>query len=193
EPDRALDFYLADPTYEPEGGESRAHTLHWLYNLAALGQVDTTVTADAPTAAVFRDDEGVPTYVAFNAEGEPATVAFSDGFTLDVPARELVSERGTGVAAEEPAGVPAQFAVLPNAPNPFASRTTIRYTLPTPSAMTLRVYDLLGRTVYETTQATTQAGTHATEIDAQGWPSGIYIAQVETERAQQTIRMTLTR
>ncbi|MEL6444397.1 MAG: glycosyl hydrolase [Bacteroidota bacterium] len=193
EPDRALDFYLADPTYEPEGGESRAHTLHWLYNLDALGLVDTTVTADAPTAAVFRDDEGTPTYVAFNPNGKPTTVAFSDGFTLDVPARELVSERGTGVATEEPAGVPAQFAVRPNAPNPFSSRTTIRYTLPTPSTVTLRVYDLLGRIVYETTRAGTPAGTHAIEVDARGWPSGVYIAQVETERAQQTIQMTLVR
>ncbi|MEL7363721.1 MAG: T9SS type A sorting domain-containing protein, partial [Bacteroidota bacterium] len=130
---------------------------------------------------------------AFNPNGKPATVAFSDGFTLDVPARELVSERGTGVATEGPASVPERFEVLPNAPNPFASRTTIRYTLPAPSTVTLRVYDLLGRMVYETTRVTTQAGTHAVEIDARGWPSGVYVAQVETERAQQTIRMMLVR
>ncbi|MEM6328492.1 MAG: glycosyl hydrolase [Bacteroidota bacterium] len=193
EPDRALDFYLADPNYEPEGGESRAHTLHWLYNLDAMGRVDTTVTADAPTAAVFRDDEGVCTYVAFNAGDATATVTFSDGFALSVPARTLASRLSTDVATEDPAAIPERFAVLPNAPNPFAARTTIRYTLPEPSAVTLRVYDLLGRMVYERTRAVTQAGTYAVEIGARGWPSGVYVAQVVAEREQQTIRMTLVR
>ncbi|MEM6784743.1 MAG: glycosyl hydrolase [Bacteroidota bacterium] len=193
EPARALDFYAADPNYEPEGGESRAHTLHWLHNLNAMGRVDTTVTANVPTAAVFRDEEGVRTYVALNPGDSVATVTFSDGSTLDVPARELASERGTGVGTEDTVGVPEQFAVLPNVPNPFASRTTIRYTLPAPTTVTLRVYDLLGRTVYETTEAATQAGTHAVEIDARTWPSGVYVAEVETEREQLTLRMTLAR
>ncbi|MEM1095417.1 MAG: glycosyl hydrolase [Bacteroidota bacterium] len=91
EPDRALDLYLAAPDYRPFDGESRAHTMHWLYNMAAMGRIDPTVTADVATYSVFRDADGVPTYVAFNAGDAARTVTFSDGFTLDVPARSLAS------------------------------------------------------------------------------------------------------
>ena len=41
--------------------------MHWLYNLKKMGHVETDITADVPTFAVFRDGEGDLTYVAFNA------------------------------------------------------------------------------------------------------------------------------
>ncbi len=37
DPARALSYYFADPGYEPFDGESRAHTLHWLFNLKKNG------------------------------------------------------------------------------------------------------------------------------------------------------------
>jgi endoglucanase Acf2 len=193
EPDRAIDLYLADPTYEPEGGESRAHTLHWLYNLDAMGHVDTTVTADVPTFAVFRNEEGMPTYVAFNADDEARTVTFSDGFTLAVPARSLASANPPPVDADEAASAPARFKVFPNAPNPFAARTSIRYTLPEASAVTLEVFDALGRKVLEIAEPLRSAGSHAVEIDASDWPSGVYLGRLRTDRAAQTVTMTVLR
>jgi endoglucanase Acf2 len=193
EPDRALDLYNADPNYEPFDGESRAHTLHWLYNLDALGRLDRTVTADVPTFAVFRDDDGVPTYVAFNADDETRTVAFSDGFTLDVPARSLASANPPPVDADGDAAAPARFEVFPNAPNPFAERTTIRYTLPEASAVTLEVFDALGRKVLQIAEPVRPAGRHAVEIDASDWPSGVYLGRLRTDRAAQTITMTVLR
>ncbi|MFC6021031.1 glycosyl hydrolase [Plantactinospora solaniradicis] len=84
-PDSALASFRANPGYPQEEGESRAHTFHWLRNLAALGQVDTTVTANTPLYAVFTRG-GARTYVASNITGSPVTVTFSDGRTLTVPA-----------------------------------------------------------------------------------------------------------
>jgi endoglucanase Acf2 len=72
--------------YQPEAGETRAHTYHWIYTLAATGAPDTTVTADSPTAAVFARD-GVRTYTAHNYAATEQTVTFSDGTTLTVPPR----------------------------------------------------------------------------------------------------------
>ncbi|MDD5708711.1 MAG: glycosyl hydrolase, partial [Kiritimatiellae bacterium] len=83
--------FAANPEYTPEDGESRAHTYHWIHNLNALGQVDTTVTADIPTYAVF-DHDGQRTYVAYNAGEGTAAVHFSDGMLLGVGPRNLVAE-----------------------------------------------------------------------------------------------------
>ena len=88
--DRALSALDADRDYPVEEGESRAHTYHWIANLAALGTVDTTVTANSPVAAVFTKN-GERTYVASNITQSPLTVAFSDGTSLAVPVGKTVT------------------------------------------------------------------------------------------------------
>ncbi len=81
--------------YEPEWGETKAHTYHWIYNLAATGTPDHTVTANIPTYSVFAKN-GVRTYVAYNSGASARTVTFSDGASLSVPARSLASRVGPG-------------------------------------------------------------------------------------------------
>ncbi|MFG1869652.1 glycosyl hydrolase [Micromonospora arborensis] len=83
--DAALTNLRANPGYTPEEGESRAHTFHWIRNLAALGTVDTTVTGNHPLSAVFSRN-GARTYVASNPTTSPITVTFSNGTTLTVGA-----------------------------------------------------------------------------------------------------------
>ena len=63
DPDTALSKYRANNTFAAEEGESRAHTFHWIRNLAALGLVDTSITADNPLAVTFVKN-GARTYVA---------------------------------------------------------------------------------------------------------------------------------
>ncbi len=91
DPSLALSYYFADRGYAPFDGESRAHTLHWLYNLKKMGHVETGVTADVPTYAVFRDRNDDRTYVAYNAGPEAREVTFSDGYVLTVGPRSLAS------------------------------------------------------------------------------------------------------
>ncbi|MEA3288400.1 MAG: glycosyl hydrolase [Candidatus Marinimicrobia bacterium] len=91
DPDLALSYYYADNSYLPFDGESRAHTLHWLYNLKKMGQVDTTIFADIPTYSVFKDDADDITYIAYNAGSEDRLVTFSDGFSMSVAPREMNS------------------------------------------------------------------------------------------------------
>ncbi|MEU8288788.1 glycosyl hydrolase [Micromonospora sp. NPDC048905] len=85
DPDAALANLRANPGYTPEEGESRAHTFHWIRNLAALGSVDPTVTGNHPLSAVFSRN-GARTYVASNPTAAPITVTFSNGTRLTVAA-----------------------------------------------------------------------------------------------------------
>ncbi|GAB5408623.1 MAG: hypothetical protein BalsKO_09880 [Balneolaceae bacterium] len=89
--DLALSYYNADQNYTPFGGETRAHTLHWLYNMKEMGHYNTEVTADVPTYAVFVNETNDTTYIAFNGDPADKMIIFSDGFTLNVPARSLNS------------------------------------------------------------------------------------------------------
>jgi endoglucanase Acf2 len=80
--------------YTVFAGESKAHTYHWLHNLNALGHVDSSITADIPTCAVFNKN-GTRTYVAYNPDSTARTVHFSNGVSLVVPARSTIAGNGT--------------------------------------------------------------------------------------------------
>ncbi|MFE3738705.1 glycosyl hydrolase [Streptomyces sp. NPDC059134] len=77
--------------YTPEAGESKAHTYHWIATLDALGAPDATVTGSVPTSAVFSRN-GVRVHAAHNFGATATTVTFSDGTTLDVPARSTATK-----------------------------------------------------------------------------------------------------
>jgi endoglucanase Acf2 len=90
DPADALQRFNARPTtFKPEAGNSLANTYAWLSALAALGQVDRTVTADAPFAATFTN-AGRRTHVAWNLNRQLRTVVFSDGTRLECPPRGSV-------------------------------------------------------------------------------------------------------
>ncbi|MFG3054629.1 glycosyl hydrolase [Kitasatospora sp. NPDC048239] len=114
--------------YTPEEGESKAHTDHWIRNLAVLGTLDPATTADSPTAAVFANG-AVRTHVAHNYGTTARTVRFSDGYSLTVPARSTASERGsfqdggTGGASPSPTGSPTASPSSTASPSPTASPT----------------------------------------------------------------------
>jgi len=91
DPASAMSLFFADPNYIPEDGETKAHTYHWLGNLKKMGQFDISVTADIPTYSVLKNNAGEKTYIAYNPFSDSITVHFSDGYSTNVPARELKS------------------------------------------------------------------------------------------------------
>jgi endoglucanase Acf2 len=72
-----------------ELGDTRTHTLHWLYSLQTMGPPDFGVTADTTFYSVFKQSNGKKTYLAYNAGAAPITVRFSDGQTLSVAPNAL--------------------------------------------------------------------------------------------------------
>ncbi|MEM6785552.1 MAG: T9SS type A sorting domain-containing protein, partial [Bacteroidota bacterium] len=115
---------------------------------------------------------------------------FGDGGTAILP--EAVSnEDGNGA-------LPETFALRGNYPNPFAATTRIGFDLPQDADVSLRVYDVLGRTVAEIAPTRLAAGTNQTfDLDASSLASGAYVYRVEaqmgTETRSETGRMTVVR
>lgn len=97
DPQTAIDLYDSYPDRNFKFGISDAQTYYWLHAMNAMGNVDISVTSDHPLAVVF-DKEGEKTYVAHNYSDAPITVNFSNGFTLSVPANQMVTNRDVDIS-----------------------------------------------------------------------------------------------
>lgn len=85
----------------------------------------------------------------------------------------------TGIASgtEE---LPGEFALDQNYPNPFNPATTISFDLPSASAVTLTIYDVLGREVATLVDDTRRAGHHTVVWNAGNAASGVYFYRLVT-------------
>jgi phosphatidylserine/phosphatidylglycerophosphate/cardiolipin synthase-like enzyme len=78
--------------------------------------------------------------------------------------------------------VPEQFSLSQNYPNPFNPVTRIRYSLPTQSRVSLKVYDILGREVAVLVNESQSAGTYSVQFGAANLASGVYFYRLEAGR-----------
>jgi hypothetical protein len=90
-------------------------------------------------------------------------------------------------------GVPGDFLVRQNHPNPFNPRTEISYSLPRESSVTATVYDLLGRPIKTLFRGRQSPGEHRLQWDAGQNPSGIYIYRIEAGGMSAAGKMLLLR
>jgi hypothetical protein len=98
---------------------------------------------------------------------------------LDAKNEEALSFRPDGVfavtATMQHSTVPHTFELGQNYPNPFNPATVIRFQLPSSGAVTLKVFDVLGREVATILDGFQQAGTYSIRWDASQLSSGVYI------------------
>ena len=91
----------------------------------------------------------------------------------------------------EPSDIPNKVELYQNYPNPFNPVTVISYKLPVNSAVSLKVFDLLGREVTVLVDGRMSAGNHEVTFDASGLSSGMYFYRLEANGAVLTKRLTL--
>ncbi len=100
------------------------------------------------------------------------------------------------LATDSVAPVPAAFYLAPAYPNPFNPSTTLRFDLPQASAVSLVVYDILGREVARLVDGHREPGHHKAQWvgrdkNGRSVPSGIYIARLVTPEYSKSIKMVL--
>jgi hypothetical protein len=97
-------------------------------------------------------------------------------------------------AVRENAGErPTSFGVAQNYPNPFNPTTTIEFTLPKASFVTLKVYDLLGNEVATLVAEKLPAGKHQRVWEVKGLASGVYLYRIEAGEFEETKKLILLR
>ncbi|MGD0338153.1 MAG: T9SS type A sorting domain-containing protein [Bacteroidota bacterium] len=106
--------------------------------------------------------------------------------------RRLLSEM-TDVKNYTAQNQPDVFTLKQNYPNPFNPTTTISFSLPTPSKVSLKVFDLLGREVAIIVSEVLSAGDHSRQWNASGFASGIYYYRLEAGIFVETKKLVLLR
>ncbi len=92
--------------------------------------------------------------------------------------------------------LPLTFEVSTNYPNPFNPKTTIRYQMPEPGAVNIKIYNMLGQYIKTLVESYKPAGWHKTSwdgTDSHGMQvvSGIYLTFAELCDYQKVIKITL--
>jgi len=93
---------------------------------------------------------------------------------------------------ESPKSIPADISLSQNYPNPFNPSTTIRFSLPQTSEVSLKVYDIAGREVMSLMNENRLAsGQHSLQMDASHLASGIYVLRLTADGVALTKKLTL--
>jgi hypothetical protein len=76
---------------------------------------------------------------------------------------------------------PIEYRLDNNYPNPFNPATTLRYTLPDESSVSLRVYNILGEVVSSLVNEVQNAGYYEINFNAAGYATGVYIYTLQAK------------
>jgi hypothetical protein len=165
-----------------------------------LWQADTmTVSRDLYTGAIPEQtapNTAVQYYVYAQDVAEPAN---SQSDPPGGPG-EVYSFTAYATAVEGPTseGVPTEFVLCQNIPNPFNAGTRISYSLPQAGRVHLEIFNIMGQRVAVLLDGVQPAGHHTVRWDGkdnscQPLASGVYIYRLQTESARLTRKMVLLR
>jgi hypothetical protein len=168
--------------------------LTWTHISSPLPNVPTTAVAIDPfntnhiyvgdDLGVFVSTDGGASWASFN-DGLFEAVTVADlvispsnrsirlaSHSNGVFTRKILSTSPTGV--EERQGIPEQFVLHQNFPNPFNPTTRIPYSLSRREHVTLKVYDIAGREISTLIDHDEEPGLYFAEFDASRLASGVY-------------------
>lgn len=163
----------ADPTDIDAG-----YQMEVALDLAAIGYDDLSNGGQIYIALTYFDGDsleddaqsyGTRTWIIGERTNGGSLYGFLDPNALIVTADE------TGPNGEE------VLRALGNAPNPFSAATDVRFRLATASAVTVEVYDVLGRLVQSVDAGLHLAGDRAVTIDASSLSTGSYVYRVRLD------------
>ncbi len=86
-----------------------------------------------------------------------------------------------------------QFTLSQNYPNPFNSTTTIEFTVPKHTHVTIKVFNLLGQTVTTLFNKFLSEGTYTTILDTSALASGVYIYRIKADGFVESKKLLLIR
>jgi photosystem II stability/assembly factor-like uncharacterized protein len=100
----------------------------------------------------------------------------------------IVGDNGTilkwdenATAVNDKGAIPGKYGLQQNFPNPFNPTTTIRYSVPKESKVSLSVYDALGRQVATLVNDVKSAGEHQATFNASNLSSGVYFYRLKAD------------
>ncbi|NUN68598.1 MAG: T9SS type A sorting domain-containing protein [Bacteroidetes bacterium] len=151
-----------------------------------ITEVTDAATNSGKYTAVIPSSVTAPKFYvrAVDAANKPRTSPYA------APADLYDAKSGTLIVGPKQ-GVPASFVLYANYPNPFNPSTMIAYDVPATGAVTLKVFDLLGREVRTLVQEVQSPRQYTVRFDADGLSSGVYLYRLQLGDRVLTNRMVL--
>ena len=87
--------------------------------------------------------------------------------------------------------LPSTIRLQQNYPNPFNPSTTIAYSVPQKSFVTLKVYDILGKEITTLVNSDKSPGNYQVEFHGDNLSNGIYIYEMQLGKMLLTRKMIL--
>jgi len=106
---------------------------------------------------------------------------------------EILLFRSSTVTSVSESAVPASFTLHQNYPNPFNPSSTIQFSIPSFSFVTLKIYNLLGKEITTLVSENLTEGHYSRSWNAEGMPSGIYYYRLTTRDGQKTKTLVFTK
>lgn len=91
----------------------------------------------------------------------------------------------------EDESIPTEYSLAQNYPNPFNPSTTIKYTIPKQSQVTLKLFDVLGNEIASLVDEQKSIGTYSVDFNADQFSSGIYFYSLRAGNFSAVKKMTL--
>ncbi len=91
------------------------------------------------------------------------------------------------------AGLPSEYRLLGNYPNPFNGETRILYALPQAATVHMELYNLLGQQLAVLAAGWQTAGYHSARWDGAQAASGVYLVRLTAGEFSATQRLLLIR
>ncbi len=162
-------------------GSTASH--YYKYGIYSTGYTD---TLNAGTTPMDNEAGFAMNHVITISDANPVFVAPTDKF----------GSQWTKVERIPTAGLPQEFALSANYPNPFNPTTYITYDLPARSHVRLTVFNAMGQIVSRLVDKDQAAGSYrvswnGTNMDGSSAPSGIYFYRLEGDGFAKTMKMTL--
>lgn len=95
------------------------------------------------------------------------------------------------VGVDDENAIPKKFALMQNYPNPFNPATIIAFDIPKETAVTIKLYDILGSELQTLVNSTKNPGHYEINFNAAGLSSGVYFYRIKAGDFFKTMKMML--
>jgi len=114
-------------------------------------------------------------------------------FTVGILKAAIEEVGGVVNVSDTEGNLPVEYSLAQNYPNPFNPSTTIEYSLPEQTDVSIKIYDVLGNELEVLFSGNESAGTHSLNWNASNYASGIYFYKMSAGSFNQVNKMLLVK
>lgn len=183
-------YYCGMFMYSTDGGESWTAPEKFTPDTPLLDYRYPSIAHVSPVNTI--DEDVINVHIVMQVDSIPgSTVNAVAPMPVGVTARYYHFSTNISIVSNDDEIVVNNFNLEQNYPNPFNPSTTINYSLAERSAVTIKVYDVLGNEVATLVNSTQEAGKHSINFDAAKLASGLYIYTLNTGNFTSSKKMML--